>query len=77
MKEKIIAILSELRPEFNFTDETVNFIEAGMLDSFDVVNLVDALDTEFNIVIDGMDILPENFSTIDSIEALLKKNGVE
>ena len=77
MKEKIIAILSELRPEFNFTDETVDFIEAGMLDSFDVVNLVDALDTEFNIVIDGMDILPENFSTIDSIEALLKKNGVE
>ena len=38
--------------------------------------LVDALDTEFNIVIDGIDILPENFSTIESIEALLKKNGV-
>ncbi|MCS2505644.1 hypothetical protein NXW48_07290 [Phocaeicola vulgatus] len=47
-----------------------------MLDSFDVVCLVDALDTEFNIVIDGIDILPENFSTIESIEALLKKNGV-
>ena len=43
---------------------------------FDVVCLVDALDTEFNIVIDGIDILPENFSTIESIEALLKKNGV-
>ena len=47
-----------------------------MLDSFDVVCPVDALDTEFNIVIDGIDILPENFSTIESIEALLKKNGV-
>ena len=69
MKEKIIAILSDLRPEFDFTEE-------GMLDSFDVVCLVDALDTEFNIVIDGIDILPENFSTIESIEALLKKNGV-
>ena len=72
MKEKIIAILSDLRPEF----ESLNFIEEGMLDSFDVVCLVDALDTEFNIVIDGIDILPENFSTIESIEALLKKNGV-
>ena len=55
MKEKIIAILSDLRPD---------------------VRIVDALDTEFNIVIDGIDILPENFSTIESIEALLKKNGV-
>ena len=70
MKEKIIAILSDLRPEFDFTDESLNFIEEGMLDSFDVVCLVDALDTEFNIVIDGIDIL------IESIEALLKKNGV-
>ena len=55
MKEKIIKILTELRPEFDFTEE-VNFIEEGMLDSFDIVSLVDALDTEFNIVIDGVDI---------------------
>lgn len=33
MKEKIIAILSDLRPEFDFTDESLNFIEEGMLDS--------------------------------------------
>ena len=77
MKEKIIAILSDLRPEFDFHPRKISTsIEEGMLDSFDVVCLVDALDTEFNIVIDGIDILPENFSTIESIEALLKKNGV-
>ena len=76
MKEKIIKILTDLRPEFDFTDENLNFIEEGMLDSFDVVSLVDALDTEFNIVIDGVDIVPENFSTLDSIMSLLKKSGV-
>lgn len=77
MKEKIIKILTELRPEFDFTDESLNFIEEGMLDSFDVVSLVDALDTEFNIVIDGVDIVPENFSTLESISELLKKSGVK
>ena len=77
MKEKIIKILTDLRPEFDFTDESLNFIEEGMLDSFDVVSLVDALDTEFNIVIDGVDILPENFSSIDSIIVLLQKNGAK
>ena len=76
MKEKIIKILTELRPEFDFTDESFNFIEEGMLDSFDVVSLVDSLDTEFNIVIDGVDILPENFCSVDSIISLLKKSGV-
>lgn len=77
MKEQIIKILTELRPEFDFTQEGVDFIEEGMLDSFDIVSLVDALDTEFNIVIDGVDIVPENFSTLESIISLLRKTGAE
>lgn len=77
MKEQIIKILTELRPEFDFTQEGVNFIEEGMLDSFDMVNLVNDLDSTFGISIDGMDILPENFSTVESIEQLLKKNGAK
>lgn len=77
MKEQIIQILSELRPEFDFTQESVNFIEEGMLDSFDMVNLVNDLDSTFGISIDGVDILPENFGTVDAIEQLLKKNGAK
>ena len=76
MREKIIKILSELRPEFDFTED-VNFIEEGMLDSFDVVNLVTELDSTFGISIDGVDIIPENFASIESIESLLKKNGAK
>lgn len=77
MREQIINILTELRPEFDFTQEGVNFIEEGMLDSFDMVNLVSDLDSTFSISIDGVDILPENFSTVDAIEQLLKKNGAK
>ena len=76
MKEQIIKILTDLRPEFDFTQD-VNFIEEGMLDSFDVVNLVSELDSTYGISIDGVDILPENFATLDSIEQLLKKNGAK
>ena len=77
MKEQIIKILTELRPEFDFSQEGQNFIEEGMLDSFDMVSLVSELDSTFGISIDGMDILPENFATLDAIANLLKKNGVE
>lgn len=75
MKEKIVVILNSLRPEFDF-NEPVNFIEEGMLDSFDVINLVNELDSTFGISIDGVDVLPENFSSLESIIGLLKKNGV-
>ena len=77
MKEQIIKILTELRPEFDFTQEGVNFIEEGMLDSFDMVNLVNDLDSTFGISIDGVDILPENFATVADIEKLLMKNGAK
>ena len=77
MKEQIIKILTELRPEFDFTQEGVNFIEEGMLDSFDMVNLVSELDSTYGISIDGVDILPENFSTVYAIVALLVKNGAK
>ena len=73
MKERV---LNDLRPEFDFS-QAVNFVEEGMLDSFDVINLVTTLDEEFGISIDGTDVLPENFSSIDAIERLLKKNGVK
>ncbi|MDH1882709.1 acyl carrier protein [Empedobacter sp. GD03797] len=76
MKSQIIEILNGIRPEFNFGTET-EFISNGMLDSFDLITLVTELDETFGISIDGTDILPENFETIDAIEALLIKNGAK
>lgn len=77
MKEQVIKILTELRPEFDFSQESLNFIEEGMLDSFDIVSLVNELDATYDISIDGVDILPENFSTIDAIVSLLVRNGAK
>ena len=77
MKNQIIKILTELRPEFDYSQEGVDFIEEGMLDSFDLVTLVSELDNTFGISIDGVDILPENFSSVDAIAALLVKNGAK
>ena len=75
MEDRIIRILTEIRPEFDFK-KAKNFIEEGLLDSFDIFNLVNSLDQEFGISIDGMDILAENFSSVESIAKLLSKNGV-
>lgn len=77
MKEQIIKILTDLRPEFDFTQEGVDLIEEGMLDSFDLIALVSELDRTFGISIDGVDILPENFCSVEAIARLLVKNGAK
>jgi acyl carrier protein len=73
MKSKIIAILNDIRPEFDFNEPVDNFVEAGLLDSFDLVTLVTSLDEAFEISIDGTDIVPENFCNVESILNLLNK----
>ena len=72
--EQIKKILTEIRPEFDF-ESSSDFIEDGYLDSFDMVTLVAELDEAFNISIDGLDIVPENFMSVETIAEVVKKNG--
>lgn len=72
--EKIISILSEIRPEFDFTRSS-DFIDDGYLDSFDIVALVSALEENYSVLIDALDILPENFCSVEAIAEVVKKNG--
>jgi len=71
----IAEILKEIRPEFDFT-ASQDFMSDGMLDSFDMVTLVAALDKTYGISVPGADIVPENFQNLETIAALLRKCGV-
>lgn len=72
--DEIMKILTEIRPEFDFCTET-NFIEGGLLDSFDMVMLVSTLDEHYGIKIRGTDIVPENFASVDAIKKLVESYG--
>ncbi len=74
MNEQILAMLKELRPEFDFSDSD-DFVIDGLLDSFDIISLVSMLEEKYNIKVDGLDIIPENFSSIDTMIALVQKSG--
>lgn len=73
-EKKVYGILEDLRPEYDFAHSD-DFINDGMLDSFDVVTLVSELEDAYGIIIDGLDIVPENFASIAAILATVKKNG--
>ncbi|QKF73471.1 acyl carrier protein [Aliarcobacter faecis] len=72
MKNKIKEVLENIRPEFDFANSD-NFLEDGLLDSFDLITLVSSLDEVFEISIEGTEMTPENFQNIDTIEKLVQK----
>lgn len=72
MKEKILEILRGIDETVDY-ETSDNFIEDGIIDSYQMVEIIDGLESEFDIEISGRDIVPENFANLDSIEAMLKK----
>ena len=76
MKEKIYAILNEIRPGVDFHTKE-DFFEDGFRDSMDFINFITKVNDAFKIQIDGMDMLPENFVNIDAIILLLGKYGAK
>ena len=72
--ETIYKILESIRPESNFKNSE-NFIDDGLLDSFDIVSLVNELEEAYDILVDALDILPDNFSSLEAIKALIVKSG--
>ena len=74
MEKTILAMLTEIRPEFDFADSE-DFVMDGFLDSFDIVTLTNMLEEKYGITIDGLDIVPENFASVEAIAGLVKKSG--
>lgn len=74
MKDRILEILREIRPEEDFASST-DFVADGLLDSFDVITLVSDLDRAYAISLDGSEIVAGNFRNVEAIEALLRRHG--
>jgi acyl carrier protein len=73
MEKNVLNILKEIQPDYDF-EADVNFVEMGYLDSFDVVTLVSELEETFSIIISALDIVPENFSSLQNICGLIQRS---
>lgn len=73
MEKEIMELLQDIRPEFDFSDSE-NFIDDGYLDSFDLVTLVSEIETKCGIIVDGLDVIPENFMSVDAICNLINNS---
>ena len=73
MEDKIISILHDMHPETDFSKSYTNLVSDAILDRFDVVQIISELESSFSISISALDILPENFDSVESICNLVKK----
>ena len=73
-KEKLLEMLKELQPGMDF-ESSDNFVADCLWYSFDIVQLVSDIEAECNISISALDILPENFQSIDAILTLIKNSN--
>jgi acyl carrier protein len=70
MKEQLMKILNELRPDVDFENETA-LVTDGILDSFDIVSLVGEINAEFDITVGVDELEPENFDTVSAMLELI------
>lgn len=73
MKDQILEILQETRPESDFLNSE-NFVSDSLLDSFDLIVLIGEIEELFKVVIAGTDVVPENFVSLDAIANLIESS---
>ena len=74
--EKLLEILEGIRPDVDFENETA-LIDDGILDSFDVVSIISALDDEFDVQVRISELDPDNFNSVQAIWALIQSQKSE
>ncbi|MDY2959391.1 MAG: acyl carrier protein [Hornefia sp.] len=69
---EVLEILTDLRPDVDFKEEKA-LVSDGILDSIDIISLVQELDDEFDITIKPADLVPENFNSLEAISKLVER----
>lgn len=70
--EKLLEILKGIKPEVEF-EGNEHLIDNEELDSLSIVEVVSAIDEEFDVEIGVNDIVPENFNSVEAIWALIQR----
>lgn len=72
MKEKLLALLEDIRPDVEFEKET-KLIDDQILDSFDIISIAQEINETFDVEISVEELEPYNFNTVDAMIELIQK----
>lgn len=69
---ELLELLSEVKPSVDFANEE-KLIEDRLLDSFDILQIVNGMIDTFDIEISAADIVPENFNSVNAMWAMVQR----
>ncbi|MCR4909278.1 MAG: acyl carrier protein [Lachnospiraceae bacterium] len=72
LREEVLAVLTDLCPDVDFEKEEA-LIDDGIVESFDVIQIVTSLMEQFDIEIDADDIEPENLNSLERIVGMVER----
>ena len=70
--ESIIEILEDVEEDVDYKNCTT-LIDDRVLDSFDILSIISALNDEFDISIPAKDVIPENFNSAAAMRDLVQR----
>ena len=70
--EELLKILKKIKPEVEF-EGNEHLIDNEDLDSLSIVEVVSAIDEEFDVEIGVKDIIPENFNSVEAMWNLIQE----
>ena len=70
--DDVIELLEDIKEDVDYENED-SLVDGRVLDSFDILALISAIDDEFDIAIPAKDIIPENFNSAQALTALLNR----
>ena len=68
--DSVIAMLSDINDEVDFKTEN-KLVDDRILDSFDILAVISAIDDEFDVSVPAKDIVPENFHCAQDIYEMI------
>lgn len=72
MRDTILEILADIIDEDDL-DTCTTLIDDGVLSSLDIIQLIGALNDEFDISIPATEIVPANFNSVDAMVAMVTR----
>lgn len=70
--ERIIELLQEIKEDIDYENET-SLIDDELLDSFDILQIISAIDDEFDVAIPAAMIVPENFNSAEALWEMVQE----
>ena len=71
MRDTVLDILTEIRGDIDFENET-KLIDDNILASLDIVAIVGEFNDEFDVEISVEELVPENFNSVDAMVKLIE-----